>query len=598
MSTSTSKTKPQGKLKLHDINKVWSLLPDQKKPKAIWLLLLMIIGMLFEMIGVGLILPIITVIANPETASQYPIVKSTLQSFGNPSHKALMIAAMLFLLVIYVLKNTYLTFLAWRQSRFVFETQADMAKDLFSRYLYQSYTFHLQRNSADLINNLQVELSLFMNYTLNPGMLLIAESLVVLGLLGLLLYFEPIGAITVFLVFFIAGGFYQWLTKRRIISWGKQRQHHEALRMKHAQQGIGAIKDVKVYGKEAFFSTEYAGHTEQSLKMNQRNSFVQNLTRLWLETLLIAGLSLLFIAMVYLGKTISEIVPILALFGAVSFRLMPSVNRIVSSVNLLRFGTAITDIIYREFETSVVDKYQPETKPLVFKQGVFLEEIVYSYPFADRKALSNITINIEKGQMVGFIGESGSGKSTLIDIIMGVLMPDAGQIKVDGQQITIDNLRSWQRMIGYVPQSIYLTDDTLRRNIAFGIKDNEINNASVIRALKAAQLESLIDELPEGIETLLGERGVRLSGGQKQRIGIARALYHDPEIMILDEATSALDMQTEKEVMNAVTSLQGLKTIIIIAHRISTLEACDVIFEIKNGSGIQCNKNVFTESNI
>ncbi|HCD06167.1 MULTISPECIES: ABC transporter ATP-binding protein [unclassified Methylophaga] len=583
MSASPSKPKLQAKLKFRDINKVWDLLPEKKKPRAIGLLLLMVIGMLLEMIGVGLILPIMAVIADPDAASQYPIVKSTLQSFGNPSHKTLMIAAMLFLLVIYILKNTYLTFLAWRQSRFVFETQADMAKDLFSRYLYQPYTFHLQRNSADLINNLQVELNLFMNYMLNPGMLLIAESLVILGLLGLLLYFEPIGAITVFLVFFIAGGVYQWLTKRRIISWGKQRQHHEALRMKHAQQGIGAIKDVKVYGKEAFFSTEYAGHTEQSLKMHQRNSFVQNLTRLWLETLLIAGLSLLFIGMVYQGKTVSEVVPILALFGAVSFRLMPSVNRIVSSVNLLRFGTAITDIIYREFETSVADKYQPETKPLVFKQSVFLEEIAYSYPFADRKALSNITINIEKGQMVGFIGESGSGKSTLIDIIMGVLMPDEGQIKVDAQPITIDNLRSWQGMIGYVPQSIYLTDDTLRRNIAFGIKDDEINDASVIRALKAAQLESLIDELPEGIETLLGERGVRLSGGQRQRIGIARALYHDPEILILDEATSALDMETEIDVMNAVSRLHGEKTILIIAHRHSTLQNADQVFSMNQG---------------
>ncbi len=583
MSASPSKPKLQTKLKFRDINKVWGLLPEKKKPIAIGLLLLMVIGMLLEMIGVGLILPIMAVIADPDAASQYPIVKSILQSFGNPSHETLMIGSMLFLLVIYGVKNVYLTLLAWQQSRFVFETQADMAKNLFSRYLHQPYTFHLQRNSADLINNLQVELNLFMHYMLNPGILLIAESLVILGLLGLLLYFEPIGAITVFLVFFIAGGVYQWLTKRRIISWGKQRQHHEALRMKHAQQGIGAIKDVKVYGKEAFFSTGYAGHTEQSLKMHQRNSFVQNLTRLWLEMLLIGGLCLLFVGMVYQGKTINEIVPILALFGAVSFRLMPSVNRIVSSINLLRFGTAITDIIYREFETSLAYPKQAESKPLVFEHEICLEKIAYSYPLADYKALSNINLNIQKGQLVGFIGESGSGKSTLIDIIMGLLMPDEGQIKVDGQPITIENLRSWQRMIGYVPQSIYLTDDTLRRNIAFGIKDDEINDTSVVRAIKAAQLESLVNELSEGLETLLGERGVRLSGGQIQRIGIARALYHDPEVLILDEATSALDNETETQVMDAVFQLQGKKTLLIIAHRLTTIKSADLVVEIKNG---------------
>lgn len=544
---------------------------------------MMIAGMILEMLGVGLILPVITLVANPELIEDYPVISDFFLGLGYSSKTELMLIAILSFVTIYTFKNIYIAFLAWKQTKFATSTQADMAKTLFRNYIYQPYSFHLIRNSADILNNLQVELNLFMNYMLNPGMLLIAESLVVLGLLGLLLYFEPIGAITVFCVFFIAGGFYQWLTKRRIISWGKQRQHHEALRMKHAQQGIGAIKDVKIYGKEEFFLTEYARHTEQSLKMHQRNSFVQTITRLWLEMLLIAGLSFLFIGMVYQGKTVTEIVPILALFGAVSFRLMPSVNRIVSSVNLLRFGAAITDIIYKEFETAVADEYQPETKPLVFKQSIFLEELAYSYPLTDRKALSNITLNIQKGQMVGFIGESGSGKSTLIDIIMGLLMPDQGKIKVDGQPITVDNLRSWQRIIGYVPQSIYLTDDTLRCNIAFGIKDDEINDASVIRALKAAQLESLIDGLSDGIETLLGERGVRLSGGQRQRIAIARALYHDPEILIMDEATSALDSETETQVMDAVFQLQGKKTLLIIAHRLSTIKSADFVVEIKNG---------------
>lgn len=583
MNKQSTISRQLGRLKLLDVKKVWQLIPQSKKPQAILLLFMMIAGMILEMLGVGLILPVITLVANPELIEDYPVISDFFLGLGYSSKTELMLIAILSFVTIYTFKNIYIAFLAWKQTKFATSTQADMAKTLFRNYIYQPYSFHLIRNSADILNNLQVELNLFMNYMLNPGMLLIAESLVVLGLLGLLLYFEPIGAITVFCVFFIAGGFYQWLTKRRIISWGKQRQHHEALRMKHAQQGIGAIKDVKIYGKEEFFLTEYARHTEQSLKMHQRNSFVQTITRLWLEMLLIAGLSFLFIGMVYQGKTVTEIVPILALFGAVSFRLMPSVNRIVSSVNLLRFGAAITDIIYKEFETAVADEYQPETKPLVFKQSIFLEELAYSYPLTDRKALSNITLNIQKGQMVGFIGESGSGKSTLIDIIMGLLMPDQGKIKVDGQPITVDNLRSWQRIIGYVPQSIYLTDDTLRCNIAFGIKDDEINDASVIRALKAAQLESLIDGLSDGIETLLGERGVRLSGGQRQRIAIARALYHDPEILIMDEATSALDSETETQVMDAVFQLQGKKTLLIIAHRLSTIKSADFVVEIKNG---------------
>ncbi|WP_341232272.1 ABC transporter ATP-binding protein [uncultured Methylophaga sp.] len=587
MNKQNFNSKPQGKLKLNDFQRVWSLLPAAKKPKALALMVLMIFGMLLEMIGVGLVVPIIAVVTNPDFIEQYAIAGQFHDLLGKPSHNILVVWAMILLVMIYVFKNTYLAFLAWQQSRFAFETQADLAKDLFQHYLHQPYTFHLQKNSADLINNLQIELNLFMNYMLNPGMLLIAESLVVIGLVSLLLYFEPVGALTVFAVFVIAGGIFQWCTRRRIIFWGKQRQQHEALRMKHAQQGIGAIKDVKIHGKESFFSSEYARHTEQSLKMHQRNSFIQNLTRLWLEVLSIMGLAILFIGMIVQGKSVTQILPVLALFGAVSFRLMPSVSRIVSSVNLLRFGTAITDIIEKEFAIVTEPSVLSSSKNLEFKSQITLNNISYSYPGSDSQALKDINIEILKGQMVGFVGVSGSGKSTLIDILMGLLIPQRGTISLDKQVINEINVRSWQRHIGYVPQFIYLTDDTLKNNIAFGLKDEEIDEKAIQTAISVAQLDKLVSELPEGLETVLGERGVRLSGGQRQRIGIARALYHDPEIMILDEATSALDMQTEKEVMKAVACLQGLKTILIIAHRLSTLETCDVVFEIKNGKSIQ-----------
>lgn len=544
---------------------------------------MMMIGMMLEMLGIGLILPVITIVSDPDMIGNYPILSELLQKLGSPSKTELMIGAMILLVFIYSIKNIYLALLAWKQSKFVYSTQAEMAKLLFRGYINQPYTFHLQSNSADLINNLQVELNLFMNYMLNPSMLLLAESLVVLGLVGLLLYFEPVGLLSVLTLFLVVGGLFQWLTKKRIIHWGKLRQHHEALRMKHAQQGISAIKDVKVYGTEDFFISEYEKNTEQSLSMHQKNSFVQNITRLWLEILAISGLLLLCFGMFLQDKTVIEILPVLGLFAAVSFRLMPSISRIVSAINLLRFGTSITEVIASEFkQLEQIESHQVVTK-MSFESDIKFSDVSFKYPSSHRSALRNVDISVQKGEMVGFIGPSGAGKSTLIDILMGLLQPDEGCLKVDNKPIDLDNLKGWQRLIGYVPQTIYLTDDTIKRNIAFGIDDNDINEHAVSQAIKAAQLQAFVDELPDGMNTVLGERGVRMSGGQRQRIGIARALYHDPEVLVLDEATSALDTETESGIMDAVVRLQGQKTIFIIAHRLSTLERVDKLFSVERG---------------
>lgn len=580
-------SKQSGRIKLLDIHRVWKLIPQAKKPEAMILLGMMIIGMFLEMLGVGLVLPVITIVSKPELAQQYPLVVEAFDLIGNPGKTELMLWAMGLLVVIYTIKNVYLALLAWRQTKFVFSTQAEMAKMLFRGYLHQPYTFHLQRNSADLINNLQVELNLFMNYMLSPGMLLIAESLVILGLVSLLLYFEPIGSLTVFSLFLIVGGLFQWLTKKRIIHWGKLRQEHEALRMKHAQQGIGAIKDVKVSGTESFFINAYEKNSEMSLSMHQKNSFIQNITRLWLEVLAISGLSVLCLGMFLQGKTVSEILPVLGLFGAVSFRLMPSVSRMVSSLNLLRFGTSITNIVEKEVDELQYTEDSDPSSEISFNTSIELNDVEFFYPSSDTPALKNVNIRITKGEMVGFVGKSGSGKSTLIDTIMGLLEPGNGKLLVDGKRIDRKSVRLWQRLIGYVPQFIYLTDDTLKRNIAFGLDDDDINESAVQAAIEAAQLRELVEELPDGIETKLGERGVRLSGGQRQRIGIARALYHDPEIIVLDEATSALDMETEAQIMSSVYELHGKKTLLVVAHRLSTIEKADLVVRMSEGAVTQ-----------
>jgi len=314
----------------------------------------------------------------------------------------------------------------------------------------------------------------------------------------------------------------------------------------------------------------------------QLNGTVQQLPRLLMEVLTIAAFALLVITTLAQGGAIGDIIPKMGLFAVAAFRLIPSINRILAASQALKYCSPVIDILQKELELPVEETNKPEKASKSFENQLVLQNISYTYPAAPSPALKNISLTIKQGTSVGFIGKSGSGKSTLVDILLGLLTPDSGSIAADGIDIQ-ENMRGWQNQIGYVSQSIYLTDDTLRKNIAFGLPTEEINEESVKKAISAAYLSEFMEQLPEGLNTIVGERGVRLSGGQRQRIGIARALYHNPSILVLDEATSALDISTEKEVMEAVNALQGSKTIIIVAHRLSTIEKCDTVYNLANG---------------
>jgi len=287
--------------------------------------------------------------------------------------------------------------------------------------------------------------------------------------------------------------------------------------------------------------------------------------------------------MIWQGKPMEALLPTLGLFAAAAFRIMPSVNRLLSAVQSMRFYLPVIDTLHSEFCLLNAASTQQRGQPLPFNDALVLDQLSFKYPTAETPALRGISLSIPRGASIGFIGGSGAGKSTLVDTILGLLTPDSGSIKINGVDIQT-NLRGWQDQIGYVPQSIYLTDDTLRRNVAFGLPPDQIDEAAVWRAIKAAQLEQFVNELPQGLETQVGERGVRLSGGQRQRIGIARALYHDPAVLVLDEATSSLDTATEHDVMEAIRALRGEKTLIIVAHRLSTVEHCDRLFRLEQGA--------------
>ncbi|ARU32300.1 ATPase [Sulfuriferula sp. AH1] len=562
--------------------KIWNLLTPIEKRRAIVLLGLMFMGMLLETLGVGLVIPALALLTQGDVTYKYPVFQRVMQALGYPSQQHLVIGGMLMLVGVYFIKTLFLALLAWKQTQFAFGMQAQLSQRLFAIYLQQPYTFHLQRNSSQLIRNVTGEVTQLIDNAILPGMLLITESFVLSGLCVLLFIVEPIGALIVVNILGVATwGFYR-IARSRIVAWGTARQYHDGLRLLHLQQGLGGAKDVKIFGCEQVFLDTYLEHNIKSARSARLQATLQQLPRLWLELLAVSGLAILVISMIEQGHMLNTIIPTLGLFAAAAFRIMPSTNRILGAAQSLRYGLPVINTLYTELNLVVPDVKHKSGPDMLFRNELVLNHITYAYPDTTEPALKDLSLTIRAGESVGLIGASGSGKSTLIDILLGLLPVHAGNVLLDGNDVQ-ENLRSWQDQIGYVSQSIYLTDDSLRRNVAFGLPDAQIDNAAVQRAIHAAQLDEFVSSLPDGLETFVGERGIRLSGGQRQRIGIARALYRDPSVLVLDEATSALDTVTEQEVMQAIQALHGSKTIIIVAHRLSTIEHCDRLYRLEQG---------------
>lgn len=555
------------------------LLSPSERRQALVLMGLTLVAMVLETVGVGLVIPVLALVSDGKIPAW--------EFLSHLTRIQMIIGVMLGLVCFYTFKAVFMIYLAWCQPNFSFGVGQHLSQSLFQGYLRQPYTFHLQRNSAQLIHNATSEVGVVVQNGLLSGLNLIAEAFVLLGILALMLMVEPIGTLVVIFLLGAAVSLYHYYTHGRILSWGEKRHYHEGMRIQCLQQGLGGAKDVKLLGREQDFFDQHEHHNIQSNEVHKLQNLIGNVPRLWLEWFAVVALAALVLTMLGQGKPIAKLVPTLGLFAAAAFRLMPSVNRTISNIQNMRY--ALPAILHLGQEVNLC-KNSPEIskslKRIAFKQEIQIKNLSYIYPKANKEALENISLSIQKGTSVGFVGSSGAGKSTLVDLILGLLTPFGGHILVDGQDIQV-RLREWQNLMGYVPQSIYLTDDTLRRNVAFGLADSQIDDQAVQKAIRAAQLDEFIAGLPLGLETLVGERGIRLSGGQRQRIGIARALYHNPEILVLDEATSSLDTVTEQGVMEAVKALHGEKTVLIVAHRLSTVAHCDRLYRLEHGCLVQ-----------
>jgi ATP-binding cassette subfamily C protein len=571
------------------LSKLLYIFNYQEKFQIAIIFFLMLVGAGLETLSVGLIPPFVALLGNPEIITQEQTLIWLYSRLGASSHQIFLLWVSVALLGIYLLKNAYLAILTYWQYYFLYEKQFFLSSRPLKSYLNSPYTFHLQRNSADLVRNVTSEIPLIFSGVIVPMLTLITEVMVMSCVVLLLAIAEPLSSAIAAMFLGISIFGLNRTIRKQMSGQGLIRQEQSGQMVQWVNQSLGGIKETKVLGRENFFLDAFTRSAEAFGKANFFVGLATQLPNLFIDTVLIAAVLLIVIFSLIQGREIQSILPMLSLFAIAALRLMPSAKRIISTITTIRYSKDAVDVIYHDLisldtkSTSISLVKSSQTSSHLFQKSIELKDINYQYPNASNPSLFGISISITKGQAIAFVGTSGSGKTTLIDVLLGLLTPSQGEILVDGKNI-FTNVAIWQQQIGYIPQSIYLSDDTIRNNIAFGLVTDEIKEEQVWAALKAAQLEELVLSLPEQLDTLVGERGIRLSGGQRQRIGIARALYHNPEVIIMDEATAALDNTTEREFMQALEVMSGHKTMIMIAHRLTTVKNCDQLYLIKDGT--------------
>jgi len=541
-----------------------------------------------DMLGVASIMPLITVLSSPElihtnTALNFLFTTSRIAGIETADEFKFLMGVATFALLL-----ASLSFKAWNtmmQARFVRMCEFSLSKRLVEGYLHQSYSWFLDRHSADLGKTILSEVGAVIGNGLSPLMVMSAQAIVSFFLVILLIVVDPVLALSVGVVLGIAYAGILTGTSSWIKRLGQSRIKANQERFTAVSEAFGATKEVKVGGLERFFTQRFAQHAEVYARGQATAQVIAQLPRFALEAIAFGGILLIILYLMVQEDGFLEALPIIALYAFAAYRLMPALQQIYSSTTQLRYAGPAIDALHRDLiGQKVLSADYGYIAKMPLTRAIELNQVSFRYPNAPQLALMGIDLTIPVFSTVGFVGATGSGKTTTVDVILGLLEPQEGSLNIDGQLITASNRRQWQRAIGYVPQHIYLADDTVAANIAFGQNAKDIDQRAVERAAKIANLhEFVVNDLPQGYLTTVGERGVRLSGGQRQRIGIARALYHDPQVLILDEATSALDKLTEQAVMEAVSNLGHEITIILIAHRLSTVRHCDQIYLLERG---------------
>ncbi|MBD5528329.1 MAG: ABC transporter ATP-binding protein [Lachnospiraceae bacterium] len=574
----------------HILRKLNILLDKTQKRTMGWLVVLMVISAALQTLGVGMILPVVQIVMDNEAIRRPGLLHEAYLLLGGGSEMRFSVMVMLGLVLAYVLKNVFLFFQQKATLAFVYSNQFSTSERMMRGYLRRSYEYYLNADTAVIQRNITANVNNM--YALILALLqLSSDGIMFLFLVGFLLVEDAVMTILIAVVMILLLAAIKWVLKPMLQRAAAQHQDCYSGLLKWISQTVQGVKEIKISCKEQYFVDEYLNYGNGYVTAARKNDLYSQTPKLLIETVCVASMIGYIIYMMGSGVSSEDMVTTLTAFAAAAMALLPCVNRINNQLNKIDFCEpflmAVSDDLQEEISTENVDmSYATDTdEKLPVRERIELKDIVYAYPGTEKKIFDHAQLTIPIGKSVGIVGTSGAGKSTVVDILLGLLKVQEGQITADGVDV-MTHYRAWLKNVGYIPQMIFMLDDTIRRNVCFGVPEERIDEDRLWEALREAQLDEFIRTLPEGLETSIGERGIRLSGGQRQRIGIARALYHDPEVLILDEATSALDNDTEAAIMDSINRFQGRKTLIIIAHRLQTIEKCDLVYRVQDGKAV------------
>lgn len=568
------------------INKFRVILSKQQKLRIAVIIVMMIVGAFLETLGVGVVLPLVSVITTPDIIESNEIIRFICKLFDLHSARTFMILMIGVLIFVYIFKNIFLFFEYYVQSRFICNNRFAVQRKLLEKYLRKPYEYFLYAESGEIMRTINNDTTL--TFSLLSSLLgFFTEAFVSAALIVTIIITDPYMAFLSAGVLGVALLALENIVRPVLKRAGLKKQKSSAETFKWLLQSINGIKEIKVAEKENYFLEQFFKYGKREIESEKVNTVLGTVPRLAIEAVSMSAILGVLAVLLYSGREIESMLPQLTAFAFAAVRLMPSVNRMSTALNSVAYQEPALDKVIQVLNEEdeplrLSEKEEQHTSGITLQRRVELKDITYSYPNTEAAVIMHANMEIPVGKSIGIVGASGSGKTTTVDILLGLLAPQTGKVLADGEDVR-KNYHSWLSHISYIPQMIFMLDDTIRANVAFGDRKEAICEAQVWKALEEAQLADFVKGLPEGLDTRIGERGVRLSGGQRQRIGIARALYTDPELLVFDEATSALDNETEAAVMESVNSLHGKKTLLIIAHRLGTIESCDIVYRIENG---------------
>lgn len=558
----------------------------KQKQDLVILFILMLGGAFVELLGVSSVMPLVEVVTDPEIIHTNETYAAIAKMFSITDAKQFILFIAISLIILYVFKNIYVIIENDLQYRFTYNNQKKLSTRMLDCYLYEDYLDHINKNVADLQRNITTDIINFY-YAVIRIIQFMMEFLVCVVLFLYLLIKDFASTMIITGILIVIAAVFVVLYRKASVKNGAEDRRTTGLINKWIMEAMGALKEVKVANAEEYFKKNYNAVYEEYAEVRRRQSMLEVLPKPIMETSAICGLMVAVIVKVLSGDDLAQFIPVLSVFVVAAFRLMPSFNRLTAYSSGILFGKPFIDSVYQDvkrFNEQTRREEVSSSEPGQFQldSDIEIRDIRFKYPESDKYILDGVSLSIPHQNTVALIGESGAGKSTLANVILGLLKPESGEIDVSNVNV-LDHIREWHSCLGYIPQTIFLLDSTIRKNVAFAVPDEEIDEDKVIKALEEAQLYEYVKTLPDGLDTIVGEGGVKLSGGQRQRVGIARALYSDPKLLILDEATSALDNETEAAVMQSIDNLRGEHTMVIIAHRLTTIKNSDRIYEIADG---------------